>query len=160
MKLYEINQAIANCIIDGDTVVNGATGEVLDVKSLDELKMAREEKIKNVALYIKNLRSDQDELKVAIKGLQERLKASEKKEAGLTEYLKSCMEQGETVHDSLYDIKWRKSKRLQIDEHASLPVMYLRTKVEPDKVAITAALKDGKEVPGCQLIENINMKVV
>ena len=49
MKLYEINEAIENCV---DT----ETGEILDEAALDALKIEREEKIRNIAAWIVNLK--------------------------------------------------------------------------------------------------------
>lgn len=44
MKLFEINEAIERCVLDGDNVVDTETGEVLDVEALNALHMAFDEK--------------------------------------------------------------------------------------------------------------------
>ena len=49
MKLYEIDEAILNCI---DT----ETGEIIDADQLDKLTMERDTKIENVACWIKDLK--------------------------------------------------------------------------------------------------------
>ena len=48
MRLYEIDEAILSCI-DTDT------GEILDADKLNALQIEREEKLENVALWIKKL---------------------------------------------------------------------------------------------------------
>ena len=49
--LYEINQDILDCI-------DLETGEVFDLDKLQNLQMEKNEKIENIALLIKNLKSD------------------------------------------------------------------------------------------------------
>ena len=55
MKLYEINEAILNC-------VDPETGEA-DVEKLDELIMMRDEKLENLALWVKDLKAELENLK-------------------------------------------------------------------------------------------------
>ena len=45
MKLYEIDQAILNCI-------DLETGEIIDTEQLDKLTMEREAKLENIACWI------------------------------------------------------------------------------------------------------------
>lgn len=51
MKLYEIDEEILAC-------VDSESGEILDVERFAALQMERDTKIENVALWIKNLKSD------------------------------------------------------------------------------------------------------
>lgn len=48
MNLYEIDKAILACI-------DPETGELIDEAALQDLQMERTQKIKNVALWLKNL---------------------------------------------------------------------------------------------------------
>ena len=54
--LYEIDTEILNCI-DLDT------GEILDVERLNALQVEKSKKIENVALYIKELKAENNTLK-------------------------------------------------------------------------------------------------
>ena len=61
MNIYQIDAAIQACLdMDTDELVDMDTGEIL---SLDALQMEREQKLENVACYIKNLTADADALK-------------------------------------------------------------------------------------------------
>ena len=53
MKLYEIDEAILNCI-------DLETGEIIDTEQLDKLTMEREAKLENVACWIKELKAEAD----------------------------------------------------------------------------------------------------
>ena len=51
MNLYEIDAAIT-------ALVDPETGEISDFDAFDQLSMARDQKIENIALYYKNLVAD------------------------------------------------------------------------------------------------------
>ena len=51
MNLYEINSQILDC-------VDPETGEVMDIDRLEELTMAKAEKVDNIACWVKNLEAD------------------------------------------------------------------------------------------------------
>ena len=72
--LYEIDNAIMECI-------DFETGEIVDFERLEELQMERERKLENVALWIKNLKSDADAIKAEKQVLDEREKASSKQDS-------------------------------------------------------------------------------
>ena len=57
MKLYEIDEAILNCI-------DLETGEIIDTEQLDKLTMEREAKLENVACWIKELKERQKHLRL------------------------------------------------------------------------------------------------
>lgn len=54
MTLFEINKAI----LDFQFEVDEETGELLNAQALDDLQMARDEKIEGVGLWIKNLNAE------------------------------------------------------------------------------------------------------
>lgn len=56
MTLYEINNAILEC-------VDMETGEIIDSDKLSELQIALDEKIENVALWIKDLKAEAEAIK-------------------------------------------------------------------------------------------------
>ena len=88
MTLYEINTAIENCFIEEiDPETGEIITEVLDEDRLDELKMAKSEKIENVACWIKNLASDVEALKNEETKLAKRRKTMENKIESLKNYL-------------------------------------------------------------------------
>lgn len=68
MNLYEIDKAILACI-------DPETGELIDEEALAALQMERTEKIKNVALWLKNLNASVTALKAERDAFDERMKA-------------------------------------------------------------------------------------
>lgn len=52
MRLYEIEQAIMDCIDE-------ETGEIIDLERLNQLMMDKQKKIEGVALWVKNLEADE-----------------------------------------------------------------------------------------------------
>ncbi|MBR7083700.1 MAG: siphovirus Gp157 family protein, partial [Oscillospiraceae bacterium] len=75
MNIYDINRAIENCITED--------GEVIDEQALTELLMAKEEKIENVACWIKNLTAEAEAIKAEKEKLAERQKQAEAKAESL-----------------------------------------------------------------------------
>lgn len=91
MNLYEINSALQAAV---DDCIDPETGEILDeslLDAIDELQMTRDEKIENLCLYIKNLRSDADQLKAEKQAFAKRQAAAEAKADRLTRYLSDVL---------------------------------------------------------------------
>ena len=71
-SLYEIDKSILGCI-------DQETGEMIDPDRLEALFMERNQKIENVALWIKNLQSDALAFKAEKEAFAARQKAAEAK---------------------------------------------------------------------------------
>lgn len=157
MTLYEINDQIAKAIELG---FDPETGEILDDSALRDLEMARDEKIENICLFVKDLKAEAEALKNEERGLSERRKSSEKKAESLTNYLKAMLN-GEKFKTSKCSVSYRRTQAVQITDETLLPDCYIRRKVteEPDKVAIKEALKAGGEVAGACLEERQSMTI-
>ena len=76
--LYEIDKAILEC-------VDAETGEIIDDKALGELELARDNKIENIACWIKNLKADVESYKKEKEVFIQKEKAAKNKAEGLTE---------------------------------------------------------------------------
>lgn len=157
--LFEIDAAILEAMnnhIDPDT---GEIDPAIYTK-LEALHMERTHKLENIALWVKNLRSDAAELDAAAKTFKERADAKKRKADSLTKYLAAVLD-GERFETTNAVIAWRKSKAVAIEYGTTLPDEYIRRKVteEPDKQAIKAALVAGKTVPGCELVETNNIQI-
>ena len=103
-----------------------------------------------------NFDSDIEALDVEIKRLQDRKKTIKNRHDQLIEYLRYNMEAAEIqkVSCPLFTITLAKGRDVAIiDDEDKLPddLMRVKTSVEPDKVAILEALKNGKEVPGAHI---------
>ena len=159
MKFYEINQQL-EALLDQ---VDPETGEALfDPDALAELLIARDEKLEGIALWIKNLRSDAAAIKTEKQTLEKRQKALENQADRLAEYLQFCLN-GEKFKTARVAISYRHSKSVQIDDTAlweNPSPEYIRQKApEANKDAISAALKEGAEIPGCKLVESVSMQI-
>ena len=151
-SLYEINQSIMDCI-------DMETGEIIDIDQLHELRMDRTDKIRNIACYIKNLRSDAAQYDEEAKTFAARKKAAQTKAESLTAYLSSMLN-GEKVKDKEYSISWRKSESVNITDDSLLPDTYLVPQPpKVDKAGIKAALKAGTAVTGAELAEKNNIQI-
>ena len=151
-SLYEINQQIMDCI-------DMETGEIIDIDQLHELQMDRTDKIRNIACYIKNLRSDAAQYDEEAKTFAARKKAAQTKADSLTAYLSSMLN-GEKVKDKEYAISWRKSESVNITDDSLLPDTYLVPQPpKVDKAGIKAALKAGTAVTGAELAEKNNIQI-
>ena len=97
MNLYDINQVLIDTIEMG---VDVETGEILEGQNLDDkinqLSMALDEKMENIACYIKNLTSDIEALKTEEDNLKKRRKSKENQ----TEYLKRYLSNFFTMYIS------------------------------------------------------------
>jgi len=157
VNLYEINQeidrAIQNCI-------DPETGEILDDTSeLDALTLARDEKIENIACYIKNLKADAEAIRTEEKKLAERRKTCENRAEWLKKYLANNL-QGEKFKSPRVAVSWRRSQAVVVEDIWKLPKDYLRYKdPEPDKTAIKDAIKKGFDVEGAELVDNLSMVI-
>lgn len=158
--LYEINQNILNCITTEEGMtVNTETGEVIDVAALEALELERSEKIRNIALWIKNLKSDVTALDAEEKAFKARKDAAKRKAEQLSGYLASVLN-GEKVTGTDFAISWRKSTAVNVlDEKALPPTFLIPQPPKVDKTGISKALKSGETVSGAELIERQNMTI-
>lgn len=152
MKLYEIDNAIMDC-------VDMETGEIIDIERLSSLQMERDQKIEGIGCWIKNLLADAKALKEEKDNLAARQKAAENKAASLKAYLSSYLN-GEKFKTAKVAISYRKSDSVDIAEGAVIPEGYLKySEPTPDKVGLKAALKAGKKFQGVSLVTSNNIQI-
>lgn len=154
MKLYEIDNAILECI-------DLETGEIIDTEQLDKLQMERDTKLENVACWIKDLKAEAEALKNEKQALAERQKVAENKAESLKKWLAYAL-QGEKFKTSKCAISFRKSEAVEVTDEGLNNLMKEHDELltykapEPNKTKIKQALKDGLSVDGVQLIQNIS----
>lgn len=150
MKLYEIDQAILNCI-------DLETGEIIDTEQLDKLTMEREVKLENVACWIKELKAEAEALKAEKMAFAKRQQVAENKMDSLKKYLAYALD-GQAFKTTRASVTFRKSQSVEIADIYKLDENYLRYKEpEADKTAIKEAIKQGKTVAGATLVENTSV---
>ena len=152
MTIYEIDQAIMNC-------VDAETGEIIDTEQLDKLQMERDAKLENVACWIKDLKAEAEALKNEKQALAERQRVAENKAESLKKWLAYAL-QGEKFKTPKCAISFRKSEAVEVTDEGLNNLMKEHDELltykapEPNKTAIKQALKDGLSVEGVQLIQN------
>lgn len=160
MTLYEIDKAITD-------LADPETGEITDFEALDNLQMARDQKIENIACYYKNLVSDAEAIKAEKDALTERQKAAENKAARLKEYLSYAL-RGEKFSTPKCAVTFRKTTSVNVD-NPSAAIEWaemnghkecVRYKApEISKSELGKVLKTGQEVPGAALVEGLSVGV-
>jgi len=151
-SLYEINQQILECI-------DLETGEILEGSKYNELELAKEEKLENIALYYKNMLSEAEALKAEKNAFAEREKQARAKAESLKKLLDNELG-GNKFETTRVKISYRKSTAVAVDED-KLPAKWTNV-VEtrtPDKNRIKEALKAGESIDGAMLIETNNIQV-
>ena len=154
MKLYEIVEELRNFQFD----VDEETGEILNADELDKLEIARDEKVENICLMIKNLKADATAYKAEKDSCAENEQRAKKEADRWTDYLQRMLD-GATFKSTRASVAYRKSEKVECDI-ALVPDDYLRYKdPEPDKTKIKNAIKSGVAVNGCSLVESISMQI-
>lgn len=157
MNLYHINSLIEDCM-----TVDAETGEVtFDEERLSELQMMRENKLENIALWIKNLAAEAEAIKREKLALAERQSYTEKQAERLRKYLSDALA-GQKFNTPRVSVGFRKATRVEINDdvfYSSGNMDYCKTKVEPDKTKIKDALKQGFPVRGAALVDTMNMTI-
>ena len=152
MNIYEIDNAIMDCV-DMDT------GEVIDINRLEELQMVRDEKVENVALWIKELSAEIEGIKAESKRLSQRKVSAENKIKSLKKYLVYALD-GKKFKTARASVSFRKSQAVEVSDINLIPAEYLTfAEPKPNKTEIKKAIKEGKEVGGCSLVENTSVVV-
>ena len=152
-SLYEISQELLS-------LTDQETGEITDWEQFEALQMARDEKIENIGLYIKNLLAEAAALKAEEKSFAERRKRAENKADSLKRYLDSVL-QGQKFNTTKVAISYRKSTSVEVDE-TKIPANWLReipATYMVDKAEITKALKAGEKIDGAVLVERNNIQI-
>ena len=153
MTLWEIDQGIMSCC-------DPETGEIIDPEMLNALSMEREAKLENVALWIKNLRSDAAAIKAEKDALAKREKAAAKKAEDLENWLVQALG-GQAFNTAKCAVSFRRSSRVDVLDKSVIPEAFMKAKTEyaPDKNAIAEAIKAGQEVSGCVLTDYLNISI-
>lgn len=156
MTLFDIDKAI----YDFEFEIDQETGELLNADELDNLKMAREQKVEGIALYYKNLVAEAEMVKAEKNNMADRQKRLENKAESLKQYLAYAL-QGEKFSTPKVAVSYRKSKSVEIDDGARLPDNYVKVEEvrKPDKKMLKEALEGGEVIEGVKLVEKQNLSV-
>jgi hypothetical protein len=143
MNLYDIDHRLLLLY----SKIEEEEGEIDDVTALelDELEMAFEKKVQNIALYHKTLLAEAKAIKEEREILYDRQKQKERRAENLKQYLSNVLE-GKKIEGSNFAINWRKSEVIpESITEANAPAEFIKTKIEKsvDKQGLKKAIKEG-----------------
>lgn len=172
MTLYDVDERLVTLINEHFDIEDGVLCETEEelAKKIDEVSLDLDTKIENIGCYIKNLESDVEALKKEEDNLKARRKSAENKIEGLKRYLNgyliACFPKDEDRAKWKFKtpkvvLGYRKSSSVEVPDIEKLDKKYLKiaTKVDPDKKAISDAIKSGEEVVGAFIKQNINLNI-
>ena len=172
MNLYSIDQRLVTLIEEGFDLEFGTIFESEEelAKAIDEVQLDLDTKIENIGCYIKNLEAEVEAFKKEEDNLETRRKQTERKIEGLKRYLNSyltaCYPNDSDRAKWKFKspkvvLRYRKSSSVEVPDIEKLDKKYLKitTKVDPDKTAIKDAIKNGEEVEGAFIKQNINLNI-
>lgn len=160
LTLYEITKELDELM---NSCIDEETGEI-DPEALDRLKelnIAKDQKIENCALVIKNLNAEADAIKAEAKKLTDRARQNAKKVEWLKEYISNALN-GEKMTTARVSISYRKSKSVEcsLDDITVLPKEFLRFgDPELNKTEIKKVIEAGGTVEGCSIVEKTSMQI-
>jgi hypothetical protein len=155
-NLYMIDQQILSCC-------DPETGEIIDPEMLDALLMERDAKVESVACWIKNLESDVLAYKAEKDAFAEREAQAKRKVESLKKWLANALN-GQKFTTTRCAVSFRKSESVELEEGLDIdriPAEFLsvKTTYSPNKTAIKEAIKEGREINGCKLVEKFNAQI-
>ena len=172
MNLYDIDQRLVTLIEEGFDLEFGTIFESEEelAKAIDEVQLDLDTKIENIGCYIKNLEAEVEAFKKEEDNLELRRKQTERKIEGLKRYLNgyltACYPNDSDRAKWKFNspkvvLGYRKSSSVEVPDIEKLDKKYLKitTKVDPDKTAIKDAIKNGEEVKGAFIKQNINLNI-
>ncbi len=157
LSIYEINKAILE-------LVDEETGELTDYEAFENLQMAKEEKIENLCLWIKDLNAEAKAIKEEKDNLAKRQKTVENKMASVKAFLTTVL-CGEKFKTPKVVVSYRKSEKVEIAEGfmewAKANAKELLTLKEPEVslTAIKEAIKSGREIPFASIVSNSSIQI-
>jgi hypothetical protein len=127
--------------------------------TLESLSGDLEHKAVNVAAFLRGLEATAANIKEAEAGMKKRREAMERRAESLREYLLGAMQHTgiRKISSTIFDLAIRaKPVSVEIEDAAQIPADLMRTPepkpAEPDKKAIAAAIKAGRDVQGARLV--------
>ena len=166
MKLYEVNRAIEELLLKLEP--DPETGEVpmeFDemLRQLDSLQMERSRILEYLAKLVLNCRSDAASLRDEEKRLSDRRHSLENREERLMKILdRECG--GEKTDCGVATVNYRKTSKVEITDY-DRAILWLQDNhedfiryrpAEISKADVKKLMKDGTEIPGLKLTQDLS----
>jgi hypothetical protein len=165
MKIFDVSELLEQAIREAEEKgTNPETGELADGwdEFIEFFQDTRDHSALQMARWIKNMEAEAEAIEAEAKKLMDRSKALYKRAAGTRNWLSRFVKPGEKLSDACSLISWRKSSAVEINVPVEqLLPEYVRTKItqDADKVAIKEAIKNGVEIPGCVIVDKLNLQI-
>ena len=161
MNLYQLTSEFESAM--QQIVVDEETGEASGFEAVDSLNAAFEDKAEAYAVMIKNLAAEVEALKTERDHMKKREDAIKRRMDSMKQHLaESMIAVGKNrISTAKAALSFRKSVRVNITNDGAVPDDLCEVTMDrkPDKTAIGKLLKEGKAVPGAELVENMNLQV-
>ena len=179
-SLYQINEKVDSIMAKIQSAFDETTGEIIDEelytesqKELDNLEIAQNNKIENIACYIKNLHSEVFAIENEIKTLSQRKKVKENQLKRIKEYLANFLKLKDIkkIETPKAVVSFRKSEQLEItDEEEAIEWCrhrgFLKNKPEIDKAEVKKYIKNLIEIGDedlcpteIRIVEKLNLQI-
>jgi transcription antitermination factor NusG len=135
------------------------TPEILEALQINQDQLTT--KATNYVTVIRNLEAEADICASEIKRLQELKKVRENAANRMREAISNAMKLYEVdkIETATTKISFRKSEAVEITDETLIPHEFQKIKVEPDKTKIKAAIKEGRDVKGAEIVTNFNLQI-
>lgn len=161
MSLYSIQQELSDALAAVE--VDYETGELVGMDKVDALQVDMHDKIVNVGRYVQNQAALLAAMKDAKKALEERIKATDKRIAGMKRMMIEGMQQlnAKKVEEGDIAISLRSSASVEIYDESLLAADYLTEKITytPSKTAIKKAIEAGADVQGARIVQGFSVQI-
>ena len=162
MNLFELNAELERAVLES---IDPETGEIIDLEKVEQLNLDLNEKVKNIGLFIINLRAEAEAQKKQEERFKAKRQALEKKADRLEQYLAANID-GKNFKFVEFVINHRPSTSVNITDNIAFEMFAMEhpeyakaSKIEPDKACIKLALANGIEIPGAELVTKNNMQI-
>lgn len=158
-KLYELSDAMNRV---AEMIEEGADG--LE-DTLESIEGTFQDKVESIAKLIRSKAASRDLIDEEKNRLSKRAAALDKQVQWLTDYVeREMLRTNKTeVKGALFTAKLAMTPpRVEVSDAQAIPHMYLRlvpASSSPDKAAIKEAIQSGKNVPGCELKQDLKLKI-
>ena len=153
------------------------TQEVIELASLleegeftpeleNKLAITRDELDAKAENYVKVIRSVEGDIS-AIDSEIKRLQGVKEAKVNVANRMKEALSTAMTafkvdkIETALMKLFFRKSESVEILDDSLVPEQYKlsRVVVNPDKILIKKIIKSGEDVPGCEIVEKLNLQI-
>lgn len=159
-KLHEMTKAYKELM---DMIAESESDEDLECinDTLDAINDAIEVKAENLAWIIEHLKAEKAYFEELERKARSAKQSREKQANRLKSYIDYAMSINGTkkLKAGAFSLFYVKSTPVEIIDQKQIPDEYMRVKLEPNKTAITEAIKKGISVPGATLVEKMNLNI-